>query len=603
MRLLSIEISGFRSYGEKVVFRFPEANGLFLVRGENGVGKSGLADALSWVMFGYTVRGLTSGDVESWVSDLAPCVVLRVEVGGVERVVRRTRKPIEIRLDGELVQQAQLDELFQPYERALHTMFIGQFGRLFPDMRPAERLTLISAVLELDEWIEIAKHASKELSELERKRDEWSEKLATRRERRQTLKETLEKLSESSASWEKGRGIMLDDAKERLENAKGALDSARDAVAEANAQVLRAEEEYETAEKWLSDLQLEKNKMREERASLSGRAQALDDEVAELHARFRELKEAANTTCPSCEQTITEEHARSCRDVVRKKANEKVDELDRLGVRLAELDEELIDQQGRIDAAGSEERQLLRALNDAKSAKNVASNKLQSVLRTIEDVTAEVEGHEDAENPHAVMQEKVEKEATEIERKIEEARIWTYDLQTELDLKSVWTSKGFKELRLWRIDNALQELTICANSSLVELGLHGWALEFTVERETQKGTVSRGFEVTVRSPYSPDRVPWESWSGGQTQRLRIACAVGLANLIRSRMPDPPEFEWWDEPTTFLNVEGVKDLVDFFRARAMNTQVWLIDHRSVDAGAFDKTYTVTMEDGNSRIDPA
>lgn len=104
----------------------------------------------------------------------------------------------------------------------------------------------------------------------------------------------------------------------------------------------------------------------------------------------------------------------------------------------------------------------------------------------------------------------------------------------------------------------------------------------------------------MKSPDSPEEVPWESWSGGETQRLRIACSIGLANLIRARMPNAPELEIWDEPTSFLAEEGVQDLIDFFSERAEERQVFLIDHRSLDSGAFDRIFTVTKDKQGSHI---
>jgi len=188
----------------------------------------------------------------------------------------------------------------------------------------------------------------------------------------------------------------------------------------------------------------------------------------------------------------------------------------------------------------------------------------------------------------------------DLENELLEAEVAMFDASSLKDMAEDWP-KLFKELRLWVVDEALDELEIHVNSSLVELGLKDWQLEFTVERETASGSISRGFEIIVRSPESPAGVPWETWSGGETQRLRIACAVGFASLIRSRMPSPPDFEVWDEPTAHLNTEGVEDLVAFMDERAEDRQVWIVDHRMLDSGHFDQTFTVTKTKNGSRIE--
>ena len=188
----------------------------------------------------------------------------------------------------------------------------------------------------------------------------------------------------------------------------------------------------------------------------------------------------------------------------------------------------------------------------------------------------------------------------QVEEDLEEQRVVLYDVQTQHDLAQFWPS-GFKQLRLWLVDQALSELSVHVNNSLVELGLRQWSVEFSVERETKAGTTSRGFEILISSPRSPDRVPWEAWSGGETQRLRIALTVGLAELVRARMPDPPVIEVWDEPTAHLGTEGVRDLMEFFNERANGRQVWIVDHRSLDSGLFDQTWTVVKDLTGSYIE--
>jgi DNA repair exonuclease SbcCD ATPase subunit len=191
-------------------------------------------------------------------------------------------------------------------------------------------------------------------------------------------------------------------------------------------------------------------------------------------------------------------------------------------------------------------------------------------------------------------------EVLEYQRKHEAAELRFYDAVTNVDLAKDWPQR-FKELRLWLIDEALDELSVHVNSSLIELGLAEWSIEFVVEKETARGNIARGFDLLVRSPNSPDGVPWEGWSGGETQRLRIACAVGFANLIRSRMPSSPEFEVWDEPTAHLNTTGVEDLVAFMAHRAEHRQIWMVDHRALDSGAFTETLTVVKDHDGSRVE--
>lgn len=205
-------------------------------------------------------------------------------------------------------------------------------------------------------------------------------------------------------------------------------------------------------------------------------------------------------------------------------------------------------------------------------------------------------------NPHLRELKRLKKERARIEHDLK----WiSRSLKTDRrkhDHSLYWV-KGFKDVRLWVIEQALKELEVEVNNALVMLGLKGWKIRFDVERETKSGGVSRGFSVFISSPRSPDSVVWEAWSGGETQRLKIAGAIGLSNLIASRNAIKPSLEVWDEPTQHLNATGVEDLLGFFRDRAESTgrQIFLVDHRSLDQGLFDGEYRVTKTRKGSTIE--
>src|SRR3954466_16114778 len=63
MRLKSLEIKGFKSFGDKVTIHFDE--GVTAIVGPNGSGKSNVVDAMRWVLGEQKTRMLRSEKMEN----------------------------------------------------------------------------------------------------------------------------------------------------------------------------------------------------------------------------------------------------------------------------------------------------------------------------------------------------------------------------------------------------------------------------------------------------------------------------------------------------------------------------------------------------------
>jgi DNA repair exonuclease SbcCD ATPase subunit len=173
-------------------------------------------------------------------------------------------------------------------------------------------------------------------------------------------------------------------------------------------------------------------------------------------------------------------------------------------------------------------------------------------------------------------------------------------LQTEHASANYWVA-GFKRVRLYVIEETLRQLEIEVNNSLTNLGLADWQITFDIERENKSGGVTKGFVVFIKCPSNPEPVRWESWSGGETQRLQLAGDFGLANLIMMQAGLTNTIEFYDEPSNRLSDEGVNDLAETLHQRALDDGkcIWLVDHRMPEFGAFKaKMEVVKTADGSA-----
>jgi energy-coupling factor transporter ATP-binding protein EcfA2 len=144
-------------------------------------------------------------------------------------------------------------------------------------------------------------------------------------------------------------------------------------------------------------------------------------------------------------------------------------------------------------------------------------------------------------------------------------------------------------------------LEIEINNNLVALGLVNWTITFDIERENKSGSITKGFSVLINDP-TGQTVKYESLSGGEGQRVRLAGCFGLANLITERAGLSNRIEFYDELSQHMSDEGIEDMLNTLRDRAINSekQIYVIDHRSIDYGDFTETIQIIKDENGSRL---
>ncbi len=575
--------------------------------GANGAGKSTLFDAICWCFYGLTAAGLRASSIKSWHSTEVPRVAVEVELSGVLYTIARTQSPNSLTIceeDAEpvTVTQAELDKkLGINHEEFLHCVLMGQFNRFFFDRSPTDQLNILTSILKLDFWVDAASHAKKDASEATTELNAWENSKSKHLGSIEANKRSLLAAEERAAAFEEELEKKISGATYFTDELVKELGKAEEKQTELNKQAHKArgltdiiEEEVADKIKVHTELCTQKNDM-----TIAYRVKS--KEVKRLEDEMIKAGDMAGSECQTCHQLVSGEFVQE--HVVKLEA-----QVDKLLTELEAQDKEREAKQKEIQRA----HELMVAAVDDRDKQDAQKTKLdrelavvsnnvvttrRDLLRAREDLTA----LEQAENPNTQEVERLSKaigkaktDAVNAQKEIDELRI-------EIDGLQYW-AKEFKSLRLWVITEALHQLQVEVTNSLAQLGLEGWSVEFDIERQTTTNKVSKGFTVMVRSPNAPEGVPWNAWSGGEAQRLRIAGAIGLANLIRDRRGIDASLEIWDEPTAHLSEQGITDLVTFFadRARTTERQIYLIDHRALDAGGFDRQITIRKTKHGSQI---
>jgi DNA repair exonuclease SbcCD ATPase subunit len=629
MTPLALRFKNFRSFKAEQIFHFPTQPGLYFMQGlneveprlgGNGVGKTSIWEALTWCLYGMTSDGLKAGDICNWdVAKGAEVWFIFMLPNGEPQAIRRTWGPNSWTLHACSDDLESLDEKVSDLTKDatnpvlsllrleldpwLQCVLMAQGQAMFLDLKQDAQASLFSSVMGLERWIEYSQKASKKASaqdavsrELERRLAalagelEGVEGLDFKKGEAEWKREQDQKIydldQEHFAGMQKRKKLKAD-----LQAAESYLEEARERHKAAVRGNVRGH-----------DLEV----MEREARSYQDVATITEREIAKegvaldaIESHLRQLKE--NVACPTCGHALTPAH----RDQELRKALKAREQTETL---IEMMEANLKRQQEKeatcrdqikafregVDRARVQVEEAERALSNARRAYELHERELDRIEDRSEELTRET-------NPFAKLAQDARRRAQELR---DEARLCQGRLDASNErygLFSYWV-RGFKEIRLRQIAEALTELEVAVNSAGTELGLIDWELKFAVDREGKGGGIQRGFSVFVKSPHNPQPTPWKAWSGGEKQRLRLAAAMGLADLIRSRTGAAMPLEVWDEPTNGLSPEGWADLLESLAARAQREErlIFITDHKAHDFGGFAGNATVIKRPSGSKI---
>lgn len=600
MQIQRIIVENFRSFKHEQVLEFGDRPGLYHLTGTNklerqlganGAGKSTIWEALIWCFYGKTSRGLRGPSVINWEAGSACMVTVDFMLKDKQYSLTRVQNPNSLILshDGkdEPQKQEQVEDLLGlQFTEFLSSIVFGQFKTFFFDLTPAEKLRVFSESMRLDAWLEASDRAAAASKEHEKIVSDFKLKVVEVSGRLSTAESDLDRMEKAQADFETAREASIQSFLSEAETFDSEASAARVKLEEVR-RVETTKKDPEPLERELLSLSKEVKDLREKRGALHMESAAIDAKLGEQNSQREKIQKSIETgVCSMCGRKPDARHIELELAKVNSARSDLEQAFSRLKNQITPLDTSISEKESRmleVDRALSEIRAQVRT--NAEPIRRLEHEiNVKTTQAKVKRELAEAKKKEPNFTSMAVESKKaqIEKDLSILEV----AREKLAAAEVELDRVAFW-KKGFKDLRLWLINTSLTQLEVEVNNALAQLGMTGWVIKFDVEKENTSGGISKGFHVLVTSPGSENAIAWESWSGGETQRLKIAGEIGLANLIRAHSGVSANIEVWDEPTAHLSVEGVDDLLRFFdeRARSSGVQVWLVDHRSLDYGGF------------------
>lgn len=600
-----IIIKNFKSFTSEHVLDFSFMHpGLTFVRGRNraepalgsnGAGKSTLWDALCWVLSGRTVSGLRNTDIKPWFAKGSTSVSLFFMLDESVHEISRKANPNKLMLDGVVVTQDQIDGLLGfGREVFLHTLLLGQGAPLFFDLTSSEKLRILSDVLNLHVWDDRSRAASERVKELEDRHRRVELSIAKLDRDVNHYKDLIRDQTKLKKGWDANRDDVLLELEESHKKIKKHFDTLSDKITE-NEQ--RADFALAEAKALESKFQKAMSDVFEVR-DLLVQKEAL---VSSLKASKRELEHSIDDlgdVCPTCGQklrgTDLEKHIKSVNTEIRK-TKKSIKDAERVYTDTME------EYEAKDSAADTIRKSVQEFEKKAELLLKEVSLWRDSAMQDevkLGVLNGQIKALAEEDNPYTKTVRKAKADLRESRKALEDKRDRSKKLSRRIDRTSFWI-KGFKDLRLYILDEFLTELQFSINSMLPDIGLDCWDVGLSIEKETKSGTVKRGINITILSPNYREPVKWETWSGGERQRLRLIGSLALSEVLLSHAGITADLEIVDEPTQHLSEEGIDNLCDFLsdRASQLSRRIFYTDHHTLESSRFDNVLTVAKDRNN------
>ncbi len=607
----SLELRNFKCFGdEPVVLDLANRQvGLHFVKGENkvepllgsnGSGKTSLWDAVCWCLYGKTPDGLKNPDLKPWGESGKTVVTIKLLRDEKDYHVTRTIGKNRLTLNEEDVGQEQIDEDLMTFAVFTNTILLGQGQPLFFDLRPQQKMQLFTDVLDLDRWDERSRVAAEEVQELTSTEIQMGASITAAKQLIAEYASGVADARKRSRAWEEERtdrvntiGSEIDFFKDNIEKLEDKRNDARISYDTRRTEHKLAVNSQATAEKILARTERRRN-------AEIGEVSKIEWELQRVQNQLDRLKAA--TKCPTCGHVVKVSDLRKHLRVLR---TSEIKLIKRIGRDKESKLIKLVKKRKKVVTRHEKIVENLRTKVD-KAHDRVDGFTMDHAKATIklEELEKTFKYWNDEGNPHREQLKDLRGKLVDQKEIFEELEYAQHRIHKRIDRTRFWV-QGFKECRLYAIEEVLDELRLVSNAICPELGLEGWELDYSIEKIAKTGNIRPGLNVMIKAPATDTAVRWESYSGGECQRLRLAGALALSEALLNHAGIETDWEILDEPTQHVSPEGIRDMCESLPARAkrLNRRTFYTDHQAIESSHFASVITVTRKRKGARIDEA
>lgn len=637
MKFLTLEVENFMALANAKVEL--DQRGLVLIQGvnagdssaaSNGAGKSTLMNSLMWCIYGETSHGVKGDDVLSTGHEKNCRVKVTIEDEGKRYAIIRHRKHKEFKNrlivrgeDGDMTKGK--DSLTQEFLERL----IGASKEVFmasiyasqeampdlPGMSDKNLKTIVEEAAGVDRLTKAYAIARERANAAAARMETTKTKMDACLSLVESAQNELESAKTSSEAWERDRSERLDVARADLVRAEVTLTEVEMELRSLPEQIRDTEnaigkEREKLASKEEHDAKLVKVRgaITDIRASIRI-TENIQKEAMQRARAFKVKAEEVNTKvgepCPTCGKAYCVEDLSTVKESFVEQARSEISQAQASATSVAKYQEHL-------EKALKIESSLVASTPD-----------VSAIISRIEQLTKELGTLRHREKEVVAVEALVARARSEVDRITKEtnpflAVIKRHEeslaanksnygvLKTELKniqeqallldkARQVYSPAGVRSHILTSVTPFLNAQTAEYLNTLSDGNI---VAEWSTMESTKKGEWRDKFNISVRKIGASKT--FQTLSGGEKRKVRIACSLALQDLVASRASKNIELFIGDEIDDALDTAGLERLMGILEAKARERgTVMIISHKEMKSW-FRETITVEVKEGRSYV---
>ncbi|RCI23122.1 AAA family ATPase [Klebsiella pneumoniae] len=637
MKFLTLEVENFMALANAKVEL--DQRGLVLIQGvnagdssaaSNGAGKSTLMNSLMWCIYGETSHGVKGDDVLSTGHEKNCRVKVTIEDEGKRYAIIRHRKHKEFKNrlivrgeDGDMTKGK--DSLTQEFVERL----IGASKEVFmasiyasqeampdlPGMSDKNLKTIVEEAAGVDRLTKAYAIARERANAAAARMETTKTKMDACLSLVESAQNELESAKISSEAWERDRSERLDIARADLVGAEVTLTEVEMELRSLPEQIRDTEnaigkEREKLASKEEHDAKLVKVRgaITDIRASIRI-TENIQKEAMQRARAFKVKAEEVNTKvgepCPTCGKAYCVEDLSTVKESFVEQARSEISQAQASATSVAKYQEHL-------EKALKIESSLVASTPD-----------VSAIISRIEQLTKELGTLRHREKEVVAVEALVARARSEVDRITKETNPFLAVIKRhEESLAANKSNYGVLKTELKNIQeqallldkarlvyspagvrsHILTSVTPFLNAQTAEylntLSDGNIVAEWSTMESTKKGEWRDKFNISVRKIGASKT--FQTLSGGEKRKVRIACSLALQDLVASRASKNIELFIGDEIDDALDTAGLERLMGILEAKARERgTVMIISHKEMKSW-FRETITVEVKEGRSYV---